>query len=105
MDYEKRLPGEAITLQCRNEAYEEVDKETLRNQIVNIMKENKEPMSVKEVSVEMFKRHLIPNDERQSCAPRMTELSKMGIIEPCGSKKRCPHSKIKVSVYKLRKQI
>lgn len=103
-NYEERLPGEAITLKCRKEAYEQVDKETLRNQIVSIMKEKKEPMSVKEVSIEMFKRHLIPNDERQACAPRMTELSQMGIIEPCGSKKRCPYSKIKVSVYRLREQ-
>lgn len=103
-DYRDRYPGENITLECRKEAYEQVDKETLRNQIVNIMKEKKEPMSVKEVAIEMFKRHLIPNDERQACAPRMTELSQMGIIEPCGEKRRCPYSKIKVSVYRLRKQ-
>ena len=104
MDYEERLPGEAITLQCKKEAYEQVDKETIRNEILNVMKDKKEPMSVKEVSVEMFKRHLIPNDERQACAPRMTELSKMGLIEPCGAKKKCSHSKIMVSVYKIRSQ-
>lgn len=103
-DFGKRLPGEAITLQCRKEAYEQVDKETIRNQIINVMEDKKEPMSVKEVSVEMFKRHLIPNDERQSCAPRMTELLKMGIIEPLGSKRRCPYSKIMVTVFRLRNQ-
>ena len=104
-NYQERLPGESITLHCRKVAYEEVDRETLRNEIINVMKDKKEPMSVKEVSVEMFKRNLIPTDERQAVAPRMTELSKMGIIEPCGSKKKCEYSKIMVSVFRLRNQL
>lgn len=103
MDYEKRLPGEAITLQCRKEAYEQVDKETMYQHIRTIMKEIKEPMTVREVSEEMYRRKYTSSPERQVCAPRITEMSQMGELEPCG-KKECPYSHVNVTKFKLRNQ-
>lgn len=57
--------------------------------------------TAKEIAVEMKKRGDIPTDERNFTAPRLTELSIKGIVEPIG-KKKCSYTGKTVSVYKIR---
>lgn len=100
-DYEKRLPGEAITLQNRKESEEQVDKRKRYNQILEIMYEQKDtPLTAKEIADIMFKRHLIPTNERNFTAPRLNELSKVRKVEPVG-KKVCKWTGRNVSAYKI----
>jgi repressor of nif and glnA expression len=99
--YEKRNPGQHITLETRSESEQEVDKQKRYRQIIEILTENKEPMTAKEIAVAMFKKHLISSSERNFAAPRLTELSKKGIVDTLG-KKRCKYTNKSVTVYGLR---
>lgn len=88
-----------ITFENRAEAHETVDKQLRYMQILNVL-DGKE-MTAKEIAVEMNKRGDIPTDERNFTAPRLTELSIKGIVEPIG-KKKCSYTGKTVSVYKIR---
>ena len=96
----KRRPGEITTFETRSEANETVDKMKRYKQIIEVLKSGKE-MTTKEIAVEMCNRGYIPTSERNFTAPRLTELSQNGIVEPIG-KKKCEYSDKTVSVYKLR---
>ena len=98
---EMRRPGEAPTLETRFEANENVDKRKRYKQIIEILKDNSEGLSAKQIAVEMHKRGFIPTTERNFAAPRLTELSQKGIVEPIG-KTRCYYTGKTVSVFKLR---
>jgi repressor of nif and glnA expression len=88
-----------ITHENRNLSNESVDKQLRYMQILNVL-DGKE-MTAKEIAVEMNKRGEIPTDERNFTAPRLTELSIKGIVEPIG-KKKCSYTGKTVSVYKIR---
>lgn len=53
--------------------------------------------------MKMFKKGLIPSDERNFTAPRLTELSRKGVVEPV-DKVYCDYSGKLVSRYRLRKE-
>jgi repressor of nif and glnA expression len=89
-----------ITYETRSESYEKVDKQKRYSQILEILKGGKE-MTAKEIAVEMCNRGYIPNNERNFTAPRLTELSIKGIVEPIG-KQKCEYTGKSVSVYKVR---
>ena len=92
------LVGEFTTLETRHEANESVDKQKRYRQIIEILKGNS--LTAKEIAVEMFKRGYIPTSERNFAAPRLTELSIKGVVEPIG-KVVCKYTGKKVAVYKL----
>ena len=96
---EYRRLGEIPTLETRTESYESVDKKKRYKQIVEILYGGKE-MTAKEIAVEMWNRGYIPTSERNFTAPRLTELSYKGIVEPCG-KQKCTYTGKTVAVYKL----
>ena len=98
----ERLVGENTTLETRHEANLNVDKQKRYLQIIEIL-EGKE-LTAKEIAVEMFKRGYIPTSERNFAAPRLTELSIKGIVEPIG-KVICKYTGKKVAVYQLRNEI
>lgn len=102
MDIRYRYPGENITLRTRSESNELVDKNKRYNQIIDTLKDGKE-MTAKEIAIELYHQDKIPLPERNYTAPRLTELSKMGILEPIG-KKKCIYTRKMVAVYKLRKE-
>ena len=58
-------------------------------------------ISAKEIAVSMNEKGYIPTTERNFTAPRLTEMSQLGIVEPIG-KKTCKYTKHKVTVYSLR---
>ena len=99
-DIEMSLPGEIVTLNTRHDSHDVVDKEKRYKQIVEIMKENPEPMTAKEISVAMWIRNYTTTSERNFAAPRLTELSQKGVVEPIG-KKKCNYTGKTVAVYHL----
>ena len=88
-----------ITYDTRAEAHESVDKQKRYSQILEIL-QGKE-LTAKEIAVEMFNKGYIPTSERNFTAPRLTELSIKGIVEPIG-KKKCEYTGKTISVYKIR---
>ena len=101
---EYRRPGEMTTLETRTEAYETVDKKKRYKEIIEILTDNKEPMSAKEISVEMYKRGYTPTSERNFASPRITELLRNGKLDVIG-KKKCKFTGKTVSVYELRETV
>lgn len=97
---EYRRPGTNPTLETRAEANESVNKQVKYAQITEILEENKEGLTAKQIAVEMMKKGYIPTSERNFTAPRLTEMSKKGKVEPFG-KTKCEYTHKMVSVYKL----
>ena len=99
----ERLPGTIPTFETRAEANESVDREKRYAQITEILGEGQDiRLTAKQLAVIMCRRGLIPNEERNFTAPRLTELSQKGIVEPCG-KTRCIYTGKTVTVYRLRR--
>lgn len=97
-----RLLGELTTLETRAIANESVDKKKRYKQILEIMTDNKKPMTAKEISMEMYKRGYTPTGERNFSSPRITELLKNGTLDVVG-KKKCQYTRKTVSVYAIYK--
>lgn len=76
-----------------------VDKQKRYRQIVKVM-QGREPMTAKEIAVEMRKMGYIPTSERNFSAPRLTEMERMGFVVKTGYKK-CQYTKKTVSLYSL----
>ena len=96
---EYRRLGEIPTLETRRISYDSIDNKTKYKQIFEILKGGKE-LTAKEIAVEMCRRGYIPTSERNFTAPRLTEPSQKGVVEPVGTKK-CSYTGRPVSVYKL----
>ena len=95
----ERLNGEIPTLETRSESHELVDKEKRYRQIVECLSAHPKK-TAKEIAVLMYLRGYTPTSERNFTAPRLTEMSKKGIVEPIG-KKRCDFTGRLVTVYDL----
>jgi len=93
---DKRMPGDLLTPTTRGMAHETVDKQKRYRQILSVL--DGCAMSAKDIAVEMCLRGWIPTDERNFTAPRLTELSKQGIVEVIG-KKKCEYTGKTVAVY------
>ena len=97
----KRLWGEKTTKDTRIESYKNVDKQRRYKEILECLKGKQ--MTAKEIAVEMNYRGYIPTTERNFTAPRLTELSQLGIVEVVG-KKKCDYSGKMVAVYEVRNE-
>ena len=95
----ERRYGEYTTLETRKEAHEQVDKQKRYQEILECLKGQK--LTAKEIAVKMFDKGYIPTTERNFTAPRLTELSQKGIVEPIG-KKKCQYTGKTVAVYEVR---
>ena len=98
-----RIPGTNPLAETRREANESVDRKTKYLQIIEILTDAKEAMSAKEIAVEMYRKKYVPTSERNFSAPRLTELSRKGILE-CVGKKVCEYTGHPVGVYALCKK-
>lgn len=92
--------GEMTTLETRSEAEAVVDKQKRYSQIMECLKENGN-LTAKECAVIMMQKGYIPTSERNFTAPRLTEMSKSGRVEPIG-KKVCRYTGKTVAVYAIR---
>ena len=97
---EKTLPTEIVTLDTRHDSHESVDKEKRYRQIIEIMAEHKHPLTAKQIAVMMYGKGYTPTAERNFSAPRLTELSQKGVVEPVG-KQKCEYTGKTVAVYSL----
>ena len=98
-----RIPGTNPLVETRKESEENVNKQQRYQQIIEILTESKEPMSAKEIAVEMYRRGYSFTTERNLSAPRLNELSKKGILE-CVGQKVCEYTGHHVGVYALCKK-
>lgn len=97
---EERKPGELTTLETRVEAEEKLNKNLRYKQILEILDEEPDGLTAKEIAHQMYLKRYIPTDERNFTAPRLTELGRAGIVEPIG-KKKCQWTDRKVTVWGL----
>lgn len=95
----RRNPGEYTTYETRGFANESVDRRMRYEQVLECLRIK--PMTAKEVAVEMMNKGYIPTSERNFTAPRLTELSQRGLVEPIG-KTQCQYTGKTVAVYALR---
>lgn len=96
---EERRPGEYTTYDTRAESHEKVDKKKRYLQILECL--DGRQLTAKECADLMWKKGYIPNNERNFTAPRLTEMSERGMVEPVG-KKICQWTGKKVAVYSIR---
>lgn len=94
-----RNPGEVPTLETRAEANALANKEKRYQQIIGVLREYG-PMTAKEVAVKLMAKGYVPDAERNWSAPRLSELSQKGIVEPIG-KTKCKYTGKTVAVYDL----
>lgn len=97
------IPGSVITYETRRESHEQVDKQKRFNEIKYILSQFPEGLTAKQIAIQMKNLGFTDNDDRNNAAPRLTELSISGVVEPVG-KTKCNYSGKMVSVYKLIKK-
>ena len=104
---EERMLGEYTTLETRSESYEKVDKQKRYSQIIECLYEaekgQERGLTAKECAYMMMQKGYIPTSERNFVSPRLTELGRIGKVEPIG-KKVCSFTGKKVSVWALREE-
>lgn len=91
------------TFETRRESYMQVDTKLRYAQIKEILKEHKEPMTAKEVAVEMHRKGFVPTSERNFASPRLTELVNKNEVEIC-KKRLCQYTGKTVCTFKLREE-
>lgn len=96
----ERRPGQILTHDTRAEANEGVNREMRYTQILTLLEELG-PLTAKEAAVELHRRGLTDTDDRNAAAPRLTEMSRKGLVEPIG-KRRCAYTGKSVAVYARR---
>ena len=89
----------SVTQETRRESHQIV-KLTLTERQGNVLLILKEcgDMTAQEVAAELHRRGITPTDERNFAAPRLTELSKVGLVEAV-DKKICDKTGRKVAVW------
>ena len=99
-----RENGECTTLECRADSYEITDKQKRRRNILEIMILHNRPLTAYEIAQELFCTGKVNRIDRNYVAPRLTEMSIEGIVEPVG-KKLCQETGRKITAYQVRKAI
>lgn len=95
----ERRSGEYVPYDTRAEANDSVDRAKRYSQIIECLREVPK-QTAKEIATMMYWKGYIPYAERNFTAPRLTEMSHSGIVEPIG-KKQCQWTGRTVAVYGL----
>lgn len=95
--------GEATTNECRSESHEKVDKAKRRREILFIMKGNR-IMTAMEVANELLNHGFVNRLDRNSAAPRLTEMCQDGTVDVVGKKKDRWTGKM-VTCYQIRSEV
>lgn len=85
------------TLQTRQLSFEDIQDKT-KIRYIQILSRLDEPKTAKELAEELFDLGFTNTTERNTCAPRLTELEKMGYVK-AEEKKKCKWSGKMVAVY------
>lgn len=94
-----------ITTETRNKSFEEIlttigDRQRV---VVDYLEAFNEPLSASEIAYGLYINGLVPTPERNSVHPRLTELTKLGIVHVVGKEKDRVTNR-KVAVYELVKE-
>lgn len=101
---EEVRPGVIATHEARAISNQMVDRTNIPEHIIEIFNQvSNTPMTVKEISIKMYEKGYVASPERQSVAPRVTEMLQEGILTVAG-KKTCSYSNRPVTAYKLFKE-
>lgn len=100
---QKSLPGGLVTYETRREANDTVDKQKRYAEIKYILSRFPNGLTAKQIAVQMKRLGYTDSDERNWAAPRLTEMSYAGVVEPVG-KIKCAYTGKKVSIYRLVKE-
>ena len=95
----ERRPGEYPPYDTRAEANETIDRAKRYSQIIECLKEVPK-QTAKELACMLLSKCYIPYADRNFTAPRLTEMTQRGIVEPVGTKK-CKWTGKTVTVYAL----
>lgn len=95
----KRLWGTSPMIENQIDSLEKVDLRKRYNQILEVM--GKKKLNFREIAMEMYKKGYTPSPETTYSQPRVTELVRLGIIEPIGKEKSNVSGKL-VTVFKVR---
>ena len=89
-----------ITYMTRQLSFEDIKPERKKRyeQILDRLITGKK--TAKELAIELYELGFIPSTERNFTAPRLTELSKMGLVRVV-EKKKCEHTGKTVAVYEI----
>lgn len=86
-----------ITEMTRQMSFDDIqDKVKIR--YIQILNRLDEPKTAKELAVELYDLGFIPSTERNYTAPRLTELSRRGMVKVI-DKKKCSYTGKTVAVY------
>lgn len=96
-------PTNPILAETQKDSEMMVDKKIRAFQVIEILSSSTEPMSAKEIAVEMCNRGYTPTSERNFSSPRITELMKKDIVE-CVKKKICQYTGKPVGTFKLKRK-
>lgn len=96
----ERKLGEYIPFETRHDAHKSIDKNQRYKQIIECLKEQPN-QTAKEIACMMTAKGYVPYADRGFTAPRLTEMTQNGIVEPVG-KKECKWTHKMVSCYALR---
>lgn len=89
-----------ITKETRQLSFEDIKEKTKIRYIQILDRLMIGEKTAKEIAVKMFESGLIPSTERNYTAPRLTELTKMGLVEVT-RKEKCKYTGKMVAVYKI----
>lgn len=81
---ETTLRSRVITKQTQRESHEKVDKQVIRNNILNELSYGN--MTAREIAVVMHRHGLVTEPTRQQVQPRLTELTQEGLVEVIGKR-------------------
>lgn len=91
-----------ITTETRNESFKTILESIGERQqvVVDYLRDFDEPLSASEIAYGLYINGFVPTPERNSVHPRLTELTKLGIVHVVG-KRKDPITNRKVAVYEL----
>lgn len=86
-----------ITQTTRQMSFDDIQDKT-KIRYMQILNRLDKPKTAKELAVELFDLGFTNTTERNTCAPRLTELEKMGYVKAI-DKKKCEYTGKSVAVY------
>lgn len=85
------------TYRTRQMSFEDIQ-DKKKKRYIQILNRLDKPKTAKELAVELFDLGFTNTTERNTCAPRLTELEKMGYVKAI-DKKKCEYTGKSVAVY------
>lgn len=77
----------SITTDTRLDSYNQLDKQTMYDLILNTLKEHKEEgLTAREIAIKLYDKGLIRSNERQATQPRLTELVDNNVLIVIGKR-------------------